>query len=759
MSIDDDSTRDLTSGPGDQSSDRSIEQWKTMLSAEDHADLKPGDQVGPFKIVGALGEGGFGRVWLAERRDPFFQRVALKVLKRGMDSRAVLARFEQERQALALMDHPGIAKVVDGGTTDSGQPYFVMEYVKGEPLTQYCDRHHMTIADRLGLFVLVCEAVQHAHIKGIIHRDIKPSNILVEVVDGKPVPKVIDFGVAKALGQALSAHTVFTSHGQMVGTPEYMSPEQAEGAAAGVDTRTDVYSLGIVLYELLAGTLPFEAAELRNAGAQAVHRIIREQEAPKPSTKLQATGDRATAVAQRRSMKLDTLRGTLSRELEWIPMKAIRKDPDRRYRSPDELALDVRNYLEGRGLIAGPETISYRARKAMRRHWRPLAAVAAVMLALGAGMTWALVERGKAITAERAAVAERTEAEKQRDEAERARTEAQEQRDQLLTRNLQVMQVLEARYTPDTSGQLDIASRLKRIDFGSLSTDAVGRSTFSVRLAAAKALAMQDAVSAAEYFDKLRAESAEVFGPEASETDQVRCGKAICAAKLKKEDLETLADDLADVAQRQDKGKGSDAAVAGVLNWRGTVLLALGRTDEAARVFEASHARLQKAGRSAEAIPVADNLAAALLQGGKMKEALGVADRTIDALRGGSDEQRFQLPFALRRKGEALIGLQRYPEAVTVLQSAATKELELPRPRFELATDALTLAAEVTSQTDVKARLRTMTLQFKVALRSEKRILASRAAEVGRQLAASLPANGAERKEFEAAVAEAAGSK
>jgi serine/threonine protein kinase len=353
----------------------------------------PGDAIGPYKLLQQIGEGGFGVVFLAEQERPVRRRVALKVIKPGMDTRAVVGRFEAERQALAIMAHPHIAKVLDAGTTENGRPYFVMELVQGVPITDYCDQSNLATRERLELFVTVCQAVQHAHQNGIIHRDIKPTNVLVAIQDGKPTPKIIDFGVAKAIGEhSLTERTLTTAFAQMIGTPMYMSPEQAELSPLGVDTRSDIYSLGVMLYELLTGTTPFDKDRLHEASYDELRRIIREEEPPRPSARVSTlAADLATTVAERRRTDARRLGQQVRGELDWIVMKCLEKDRNRRYESAGGLARDVERYLHDEPVQACPPSAAYRLRKFIRRN-KIAAAFVLLLVAATAALTLSNVQ-------------------------------------------------------------------------------------------------------------------------------------------------------------------------------------------------------------------------------------------------------------------------------------------------------------------------------------------------------------------------------
>ncbi len=382
--------------------DRLREKVETLLQAHDEAGNflvsqtaespieGPGEQIGRYKILQLIGEGGFGAVYMAEQQEPVRRKVALKIIKLGMDTKQVIARFEAERQALALMDHQNIAKVFDAGATDSGRPYFVMELVKGVPITEYCDRSNLDARARLALFLDVCNAIQHAHQKGIIHRDIKPTNVMVTLHDGRPVPKIIDFGVSKATNQRLTEKTLFTEYHQFIGTPQYMSPEQAEMSGLDIDTRSDLYSLGALLYELLTGAPPFEASKLREAGYAEIQRIIRDEDPPKPSTRVVTVIEKNTLIAKQHGVLPQAFSRLLRGELDCIVMKAMDKDRTRRYASASELANDVSRYLNDEPVVAAPPGVVYNVQKFVRRHRLGVIASCVVAASLVIGCTLAV---------------------------------------------------------------------------------------------------------------------------------------------------------------------------------------------------------------------------------------------------------------------------------------------------------------------------------------------------------------------------------
>ena len=400
------------------------EELESLLASEDEenslsetpgigsVELRPlgstnvSDRIGPYRLLREIGEGGMGVVYEAEQERPVRRKVALKLIKWGMDTKAVVARFESERQALALMNHPNIASVYDAGATAEGRPYFAMEYVHGIPITSYCDKHRLTIKERLELFMSVCDGIQHAHQKGIIHRDIKPSNVLVAVQDDKPVPKIIDFGVAKATSQRLTEHTVATELGQLIGTPEYMSPEQAEMTNLDIDTRTDVYSLGVLLYELLVGAQPFDPRELREAGLLEIQRRLREDVPPRPSTRVGGLGAASSTSAANRGVDVRSLGRQLRGDLDWIAMKALEKDRTRRYETANAMSLDVKRFLNSEAVQARAPSTFYRVRKFVERHKVGVATGAVVVVALVAGSVVATLGMLRAVEAEKRAASQ-----------------------------------------------------------------------------------------------------------------------------------------------------------------------------------------------------------------------------------------------------------------------------------------------------------------------------------------------------------------
>ena len=400
-------------------------QKTILLPPSDFTIERTGTMIGRYKLLQKIGEGGFGAVYMAEQVEPVQRKVAVKIIKAGMDTREVVARFEAERQALALMDHPNIARVFDAGATEAGRPYFVMELVNGIPITDYCDREQLSTTERLQLFMKVCHAVQHAHQKGIIHRDLKPNNILVTLHDGEPVPKVIDFGIAKALGQRLTDKTLFTAFQNMIGTPAYMSPEQAELSGLDIDTRADIYSLGVLLYELLTGVTPFDAEMWRQAALDEIRRMIRDVEPAKPSTRLQTLGLKLDDVAKRRHTEPNALQRLVRGDLDWIVMKALEKDRRRRYETPDAFASDVARHLSNEPVLASSPSVPYLIEKFARRHKAGLAVTTTLLLLLLAGAAVSTWQAVRATRAERAQNLLRRQAEEARANERQLRLQAE----------------------------------------------------------------------------------------------------------------------------------------------------------------------------------------------------------------------------------------------------------------------------------------------------------------------------------------------
>jgi serine/threonine protein kinase len=618
----------------------------------------PGTVIGPYKLLQEIGEGGMGVVYMAEQTRPVKRLVALKVIKAGLDSRQVIARFEAERQALALMDHPNIAKVLDAGTTGSGQPFFVMELVKGVPITDYCDERRLTPRERLELFIPVCQAVQHAHQKGIIHRDLKPSNVVVALYDDVPVPKVIDFGVAKATGPKLTERTLFTEFGTVVGTPEYMSPEQAELNQLDIDTRSDIYSLGVLLYELLTGTTPLDRKRLRESSLLEVLRLIREEEAPRPSTRLSET-EELPAIAARRGLEPGKLSRLVRGELDWIVLKALEKNRNRRYVTANSLAMDIRRYLVDEPVLACPPSPLYRFGKFARQN-RAALVIAAV---IGVGL---LVTAGTLAVSNRLVTAER-------DEKIKALGDARTEADKANAINSLLQEML-ASANPDSTKGADYTVRQLLDEFSSRlgnqlreqpEVEAAVRVTVgnAYRRLGAIDRAQQELLAALELRRR-------VFGTEHPKVAEILVDYA-WALQEKREFDEAVARTRAalDIYRRQ---RGPKGAMIRALWSLQQFLISQNRYDEAEDVAREGLA-LARAHPREECPEVASILhcyAQAKLKQGRHAEAEALAREAVVLHRRLHGPDHPETGWGLAALGRALRGLDRQAEAEVTLRQA-----------------------------------------------------------------------------------------
>jgi serine/threonine protein kinase len=634
----------------------------------------PSDRIGPYKLLQRLGEGGMGDVWLAEQSAPVQRKVALKVIKPGLDSRQVIARFEAERQALALMEHPNIAKVFDAGATDAGRPYFVMELVKGIPITKYCDLERLSPQERLELFIPVCQAVQHAHQKGIIHRDLKPSNVIVGLFDGKPVPKVIDFGVAKATAQKLTERTMFTEVGQIVGTLEYMAPEQAELNNLDIDTRADIYSLGVILYELLAGSPPFTAKQLRDAAFDEMLRIIREVEPPKPSTKL-SSSEELPAIAAHRKLEPKKLTRLIHGDLDWIAMKCLEKDRGRRYETANGLAMDLHRYLADEAVLAGPPSRIYRFKKFLRRNRGRVLAAAVVLVALLGGIvgtTWGLVRADRA-----------RQAEAERAEGERAAKAIAQERE------------------AETQAVLDFVQN--KIFAAARPKDQVGGQGYDVKLA--------DAVKAALAF-----------------VDKSFTGQPLIEARLRMtlgSSFYYLADIPTSIEQREKardlytkhRGPNHPDTLASMNNLANSYAEA-GRTQEALKLREET-LRLQKTTLGPDhpdTLVSMQNLANSYADAGRTQEALALNEETLRLRKAKLGPDNADTLWSMNNLANSYRAVGRAPEAVKLHEETLQRRKALVGPNHPdtlVSMNNLANAYSDAGRAEEALKLREETLQLK----------------------------------------------
>ncbi len=641
------------------------------LPGPDRVIERVGTTIGRYKLLEEIGEGGFGVVYMAEQIEPVQRKVALKIIKAGMDTREVVARFKAERQALALMDHPSIAQVFDGGITQSGRPYFVMELVRGIPITDFCDQRNVAMPERLKLFMQVCHAVQHAHQKGVIHRDLKPSNILVTLIDGQPLPKVIDFGVAKALGQKLTDQTLFTGFLRMVGTPAYMSPEQADLSGVDVDTRADIYALGVLLYELLTGVTPFDAETFRRAALDEIRRVIRETEPPKPSTRLHTLGDRLPDVARHRHTEPAALSRLVRGDLDWIVMKCLEKDRRRRYETPNSLAEDIERHLKNEPVLAGPPGTAYRMRKFVRRNRIPVVFSVSVAAALVVGLVFALVgfaqarrDRDRALRAERQAETE----------AARSGQVAQFMKDMLkgvgpqaaLGRDTTVLrEILDAtveRVGKDLADRPAVQAELRTtigdvyLQLGDF-TKAEAMMREALRLRSSRIGDMNQAIAASRY------ELARVLARRGGEKDLAEADEALRQALAVQREL--LGNEHADIAN-------SLALLAGTLQRQRKL------AEAEAASWEALEIRRKLLGRDhPEVASSLDNLALVLREQGKLGEAEAVIREALAIQRRAMGDEGADVATSLSYLGSVLRRAGRLVEAESAYREALSLRTEL----------------------------------------------------------------------------------
>jgi serine/threonine protein kinase/tetratricopeptide (TPR) repeat protein len=627
-----------------------VDRDATLISSS--AREAPGTKIGHYKILQLIGEGGFGSVYMAEQQEPVQRRVALKIIKLGMDTKQVIARFEAERQALALMDHPNIARVLDASATETGRPYFVMELVKGITITEYCNESKLSTRERLELFLPVCHAVQHAHQKGIIHRDIKPNNVLVTLHDSQPVPKVIDFGIAKATSQRLTEKTLFTEFRQFIGTPEYMSPDQAEISGLDVDTRTDIYSLGVLLYELLTGTTPFDATTLRSAGYDELKRIIREVEPPKPSTRLETlsqTGE-GTAIASLRQTEPAALSKLIRGDLDWIVMRAMEKDRTRRYATASELANDIERHLNHEPVLAGPPSVTYKLSKFIRRNRVAVIAGSLAGAALLIGFSVATVGFIQATRARAALEVKRNAAEAARVEAEDARAREQQHR--------RLAEASAERARQEAARSAAVSAFLQEM-LGSVDPSrALGREVtvrYALDEAAAKidegALAEQPEVEATVRMTL--GETYQALGLYAAAEVHLRSAEAIRSRLLGDEHPDTLRSNRALAGLLRAKGKFAEAEAL------------LRRTAETQRrVLGEEHP---------DTLASMSELALALWGPGRFAEAEPIHRRTLEIRRRVLGEEHIDTLESMGHLGVACRALGKSGEAETLLRQALEK--------------------------------------------------------------------------------------